>query len=195
MRGVVTVVIMLAAAGLAGAQEAPSVELAPANRAFLRPKVPVPLFTHHKTALLEVECERIAAFLARHAAEKYTAAVLRGEKEATSQGRLLLTISLHLAPLNAAAVHCCDRWTEGKAPTLPSPGEELQTFSTFLLLAAQRQGGEPGSAREALARVLTRLAADFDPRNEDAIFASEVQDRAGKTPPLRELLEGSLTVK
>jgi hypothetical protein len=87
---------------------AASADLAPEHPAFVRPKVPVPLFTHQKTALLEVECERIAAFLARHAAEKYTAAVLRHDREATAEGRLLLTISLHLAPGNGGAVHCAD---------------------------------------------------------------------------------------
>jgi len=157
--------------------------------------VPAPLFTPDKTALLEVECERIAAFLARHAAEKYTNGVLHGEREAMSEGRLMLTLSLHLAPFNAAAVHCSDCWVEGKTPSLPAPGEDTHAFSSFLLTAAQRQSGGPGTARETLSRVLTRLAADLDPKNEDAVYASEVQDQTGKAPPLRELLEGSLVVR
>lgn len=173
----------------------PTTDLAPEHRAFIKPKVPVPLFTPAKTALLEVECERIALFLARQAAEKYTAAVLRGEREAMSEGRLMLTISLHLMPLNASAVHCSDCWAEGKSPSLPPPGEDMRAFSSFLLMAAQRQGGEAGSARETLGRVLNRLAADYDPKNEDAVYASEMQDRAGKAPPLRELLEGTVVVK
>ena len=37
------------------------------KRAFVRPVVPVALFTPEKTALLEPECERIATFLARYA--------------------------------------------------------------------------------------------------------------------------------
>jgi len=174
----------------------PATDLAPEHRPFIKPKVPVPLFTPAKTALLEVECERIAIFLAREAAEKYSPAVLRGEREAMSEGRLMLTISLHLMPLNASAVHCSDCWAEGKAPSLPPPGEDMRAFSSFLLMAAQRQaGGKAGSAREVLGRVLMRLAADYDPKNEDAVYASEMQDRGGKAPPLRELLEGTVTVK
>jgi len=178
-----------------GAQDGFSPNLAPGKTAFAKPKVPAALFTHEKTALLAPECERIASFLARHAAAESTAGILRGERKAMNEGRLLLTVSLHLAPLNAAAVRCADAWSEGKAPVLPPPGENLRLFSSFLLSAAQRQGGEANSARDQLARVLIRLAADLDPENEDAIYASELQDRAGKAPPLRELLEGTLTAK
>ncbi len=159
---------------------------------FVRPKVPAALFTHEKTALLEPECERIASFLARYAAREYTAAVLRADVPARSHARLLLTVSLHLKPLNAPAVHCGQRWADGQSPNLPPPGENLRVFSNFLLSAAMRQTDKPARAREVLARILIRLAADLDPENEDAILASELQDRDGHSPPLRELLEGTL---
>ena len=162
------------------------------KRPFVRPWVPAALFTHEQTALLEPECERIAAFLARHAAREYTTAVLRGDAAARTRGRLFLTISLHLQPLNAPAVHCGQRWADGQSPSLPPPGDDLRVFSNFLLTAAARQADKPTPARETLARVLIRLAADLDPRNEAAIFASELQDRAGQSPPLRELLDGAL---
>lgn len=176
---------------VAGAQE-PAADLAPEKRKFVKPRVPAALFTQQKTALLDVECERVASFLARYAAETYSAAVLRGEAKALTQGRLLLTVSLHLVPLNANAVHCADCWSEGRAPVLAPPGEDVRVFSNFLLTAAKRQGGAEGSPRELLGRVFVRLAADLDPENEEAIYASELQDRAGKAPPLRELLEGTV---
>lgn len=162
------------------------------RRVFVRPKVPVSLFTHQQTALLEPECERIATFLARYAAEKYTEGVLRGDPEALGRGRLLLTVSRHLQAQNASAVHCATRWMDGKAPTLPPPGEDVGVFASFLLTAAQRQSDKATPAREALARILTRIAADLAPQNEDAVYASEAQDLAGKAPPLRELLDGTL---
>jgi hypothetical protein len=179
----------------AAAQDSLSPNIAPGRTTFAKPKVPVALFTHEKTALLAPECERIASFLARYAAARHTAGILRGDRKAMNQGRLLLTVSLHLAPLNAAAVHGANAWSEGEAPKLPPPGEDLRLFTNFLLSAAQRQAGEAGTAREVLARVLIRLAADLDPENEDAIYASERQDRDGKAPPLRELLEGTVAVK
>jgi hypothetical protein len=169
---------------------APAAE--PERRKFVRPAVPVARFTPEKTALLEPECERIASFLARHAAENLTAGVLAGNAAAQTKGRLLLAVSLHLQPMNAGAVHCGLRWSDGKAPSLPPPADDLRIFSNFLLSAAQRQSGKPGPAPETLARILVRLAADLDPENEDAVYASEIQDRDGKAPPLRELLEGTL---
>ena len=171
------------AAGMKGAAEPHS---------FVRPKVPAALFTHEKTALLEPECERIASFLARYAAREYTAAVLRADAPARSRARLLLTVSLHLQPLNAPAVHCGQRWADGQPPNLPPPAEDLRVFTNVLLSAARRQTDKSSPARETLSRILIRLAADLDPENEDAILASELQDRNGQSPPLRELLEGSL---
>ncbi len=172
---------------------APPAEAVPAEkRPFMRPNVPAPLFTHEKTALLEPECERIAAFLSRYAAREYTDAVLRGDAVARTRGRLLLTISLHLQPLNAPAVHCLQRWADGKPPSLPPPNDDLRVFSNFLLTAATRQADKTTPARESLARILVRLAAELDPENEAAILVSELQDRDGKAPPLRELLDGSL---
>jgi len=162
------------------------------KRGFVRPRVPVPLFTHEKTALLELECERIASFLARYAAERLTDDVLKGSAAAQARGRLLLAVSQHLQPMNPAAIHCGLRWLDGQRPALPPPGEDVRVFSGFLLSAAKRQSDKSAPAREALARILVRLAADIDPENEDAIYASERQDRAGKSPPLRELLDGTL---
>jgi len=171
---------------------APAPAREPERRKFVRPNVPVARFTHEKTALLEPECERIASFLARYAAEKLTAGVLEGNAGAQTKGRLLLAVSLHLQPMNAAAVHCGLRWSDGQAPSLPPPADDLRIFSSFLLSAAKRQTGKPGPAPEALARILVRLAADLDPENEDAVYASEIHDRDGKAPPLRELLDGTL---
>ena len=109
-----------------------------------------------------------------------------------SSGRLLLAVSQHLQPGNGSAVHCATRWLDGKAPSLAPPDDNLRVFSGFLLSAARRQADKPSPAREALARMLIRLAADIDPENEDAVYASEIQDRDGKAPPLKELLNGTL---
>lgn len=183
----------VAALGIPGPEAPPAVlPKGPEKRVFVRPKVRVALFTHEKTALLEPECERIAAFLARYAAAKLTDDVLNGNAAAQAKGRLLLTISQHLQPLNAPAVHCGLRWLDGKRPSLPPPDEDVRTFSNFLLSAAKRQSDNPTPARDVLARILIRLAADLDPENEPAVYASEIQDRDGKAPPFRDLLEGSL---
>jgi hypothetical protein len=179
--------ILLLCACCRGAQEE-----APRIVKFAKPRVPASLFTPDRTALLEPECERIATFLARYAARHCTAGVLRGEPEAVARGRLLLTVSLHLQPLNASAVHCTTRWLDGQQPALAPEEENTGVFSGFLLSAANRESARAGDSQPLLARVLRRLAADFDPKNEDAVLASEVQDRDGKAPPFRELLDGTL---
>jgi hypothetical protein len=161
---------------------------------FTRPRVPVPLFTHEHTALLAPECTRIAVDLARRAARQCSEGVLRGDPAAVGQARLWLTVSLHLEPLNASAVHCITRWLDGQPPALAPAEENLRVFTGFLLAAAAREHAKEGSHQPLLARVLRRLAADLDPRNEDAVLASELQDRDGLAPPLQALLRGTLTV-
>ncbi len=174
------------------AQDAPAVPEAPRTLRFAKPRVPVALFTPESTALLQPECDRIATRLARYAAHHCTAGVLRREPEAVARGRLLLTISLHLQPLNASATHCTLRWLDGKAPALAPEEEDLRLFSDFLCSVANREPAPNRPSQELLARVLRRLAADLSPENEAAVLASELQDQDGKAPPFRELLEGSL---
>jgi hypothetical protein len=188
----VLVAVIASLGRLPSAGEGEKTEEAPARKTFVRPRVPEALFTPEKIALLQPECERIAVYLARRAAEKYTEGVLRGDAAAMTGGRLLLTVSLHLQPLNGSAVLCASRWMDGKAPSLPPPSEDPRGFSNFLLSAARRQAGNAGPAREALGRILTFLAADLDPANEDAIYECEIQDRDHKAAPLKELLEGTL---
>ena len=69
MRALLYALAGFCAAPLA-AQDTPGANLAPEKRTFVRPKVPAALFTQDKTALLDIECERLATFLARYAAEK-----------------------------------------------------------------------------------------------------------------------------
>jgi hypothetical protein len=84
------------------------------------------------------------------------------------------------------------RWLDGKAPSLAPEEDDPRLFSDFLLSVANREPAPNRPSQELLARVLRRLAADFSPENEAAVLASEVQDRDGKAPPFRELLEGTV---
>lgn len=189
---------MLVPAEWTHGQEAPPADVPPTAapavpaRPFLRPVVPRPLFTHTTTVLLEPECERIATWLARYAAREFTAGVLRGDAEAQARGRLFLTISSHLQPRNVSAVHCANRWAEGKVPDLAPPAEDGKIFVAFLMSATGRLQQKGGPHNETLARVLTRLAADLDPENTEAVLASELQDQQRKTPPFKQLLDGTI---
>ncbi len=186
-------IVLAALLGTAGpgAADTPGGETAK-PKPFIRPNVPESLFIPEKTALLQPECERIATFLARYAAEKYTAGVLKGDASAMTKGRLLLAISQHLQPMNGSAVHCASRWMDGKEPSLQAPTDDLRQFSNFLLSAARRQADKPGKEREALGRVLIYLAAELYPANGEAIYACEIQDRDHKAAPLKEILNGTL---
>lgn len=185
MRGRLLICLLLSCATLA-AQDAQR------TAKFTRPRVPEALFTPAHTALLEPECERIATYLARFAARHCTEGVLKGDPRTIGRARLLLTVSLHVQPLNASAVHCSTRWLDGKSPALPPEEDNLRVFSAFLLTIANREGIKAGAGQDLLARVFRRLAADLDPENEAAVLASEVQDRDGKAPPLLNLINGAV---
>lgn len=161
---------------------------------FAKPVVGLALFGHEETALLQVECERVAGWLARRAAVDLTLGVLGGSGEAVEQGRRMLALAMYLDPANALAARVADRWVDGKDPELAGPDENLRVFTDFLVRVSERKAANPGAAgRQALlARFLVRLAADVDPGNEEAVYRSERQDREGQGPPWKSLLAGRL---
>lgn len=161
---------------------------------FAKPVVGRALFSHEETALLQVECERVAGWLARRAAADLTLGVLGGSGEAVERGRRMLALAMHLDPANALVARVADRWVDGKDPELSGPDENLRVFTDFLVRVSERKAANPEAAgRQALlARFLVRLAADVDPGNEEAVYRSERQDREGQGPPWKSLLAGRL---
>lgn len=161
---------------------------------FVKPVLGRALFSHEETALLQVECERVAGWLARRAAVDLTLGVLGGSGAAVERGRRMLALAMHLDPANVLVARVADRWGDGKDPELAGPDENLRVFTDFLVRVSERKAANPEAAgRQALlARFLVRLAADVDPGNEEAVYRSERQDREGQGPPWKSLLAGRL---
>ncbi len=155
---------------------------------FIRPDIRDALFTHERTALLAIECERIANNIVRHAIARHSAGILRKEDASIREGRRLLALALHLHPANPAAIATGLAWLDGKEP-FPLPEMETPAvFSAFLLAAASRQSAKAAPDRHPLPAFLILLAADVDPANADAVYLAERMAATHNAPQWKLLL-------
>ncbi len=95
--------------------------------------------------------------------------------QALAEARRLLGLALQLSPRNKRALVTNYQLTKGVMPEVTGGNYSPQVFGRLLLTRGQvleRQGGEEN---KRLARYFIHLAAILDPKNEDAVYASEVQ--------------------
>ena len=124
-------------------------------------------------AMLGREREEYAENLAVYAANR----VARGgaSKSSLAEARRLLAVSLQLAPRNKRAVVLNYQLKRGLLP-LAVPGEYSgEVLARLLFTRAQILRQQAGADNLLVARAFTELAAEMDPRNDDAVYASELQ--------------------
>lgn len=134
-------------------------------------KVQVSAFSRD-LGLLDSERDEYATNLANCATQGIAAG--KTNPEALEQARRLLLLALNLSPRNRRAIVVNFQLAKGLVP------EQIKgDFSptTLARLLSTRGGILAQSASQEdrlLARMFCQLAADLDPKNEDAVYASEV---------------------
>ncbi len=123
--------------------------------------------------MLASEREDFATNLADHAASRVAEA--KASPASLMEARHLLGVALHLSPRNKRAVVVNFQLGKGLLPEVSKAAYSAQAFSRLLLTRGQLLAKEGGGENSALARMFIQLAADMDPRNEEAVFASEMQ--------------------
>jgi hypothetical protein len=105
------------------------------------------------------------------------------------QARRILALALHLSPRNRQAVVTQFQLTKGILPEKAEGDYSPQVLARLLLtrgqLLLQQQEGE----NRALGRYLIQLAAEIDPRNEDAVYASEIMRLDSGAPDWKQLTD------
>lgn len=135
------------------------------------PKVERSMFTR-ELGMLDSERDEYATNLAQLAANRVAA-----EKAAPAslvEARRMLALALHLSPRNKRALVTNFQLGKGVPPEAAEGAYSAQAFARLLFSRGQlleKQGGEENGK---LARLFIQLAAAMDPRNEDAVYASEV---------------------
>ncbi len=123
--------------------------------------------------MLDREREEYADNLAIHAVNE----VARTKASAASleKARRYLALSLHLAPRNKRALVANYQLSRGVVPEPVESDYSSEVLARLLFTRSQVLRQQKGPENVLLSRYFTELAAELDPRNEDAVYASELQ--------------------
>jgi hypothetical protein len=123
--------------------------------------------------LLDREREEYADNLTGYASNQVAAA--KASVASLAEARRLMALALHLAPRNRKALVLSFQLSRGLLPE-PVPGDYRPDVLAGLLHARGQTLKQQGGVENGLlARVFTELAAEMDPKNDDAVYASELQ--------------------
>jgi hypothetical protein len=122
--------------------------------------------------MLETEREEYATNLAASASNR----VVTANASATSlqDAKRMLAVSLHLSPRNRKALVTIFQLGKGLLPEATEGDYSPQVFARLLLARGQSLEKQTSPENQSLGRVFIELAAQIDPKNEDAVYASEV---------------------
>lgn len=136
------------------------------------PKVGAGMFTDN-LGMLGSERDDYATNLAIYATNRVAAA--KASQASLDEARRLLAISLHLSPRNRKALVSTFQLGKGVLPETVTSDYSPQVLARLLLTRGQLLQKQGGEENLVLARIFVELAAGMDPKNEDAVYASEVQ--------------------
>lgn len=145
-----------------------------AGRAFVwdPPKVVESVFTQD-VGMLDSERDEYATNLAVFASNSVVAA--KASVASLADARRILALALQLSPRNKRAVVVSFQLSKGLLPAVVEGNYSPQVLARLLLTRGQLLTKEGGAENKRLARYFIQLAAEMDPKNEDAVYASEVQ--------------------
>jgi hypothetical protein len=123
--------------------------------------------------MLDSEREEYATSFANYAANRVAAA--KATPASLEEARRLISLALHLSPRNKRAVILNFQLSQGTVPEAVAVDFSPETLSRLIATRAGILAKQPGDENLLVARMFMQLAARIDPRNEDAVYASEVQ--------------------
>ncbi len=136
------------------------------------PQVERSIFTRD-LGMLDTEREEYATNLAKLAANSVAAA--KASPASLADARRMIALALQLSPRNKRAMVVNFQLGKGILPEKSETTYSAQVFARLILTRGQLLEQQGGEDNLMLARYFTRLAAELDPKNEDAVYASEVQ--------------------
>ena len=98
-----------------------------------------------------------------------------GSQESLKQARNILGLALHLSPRNKKCVVVNAQLAKGVFPAEIAGDYKVEVFSGLLLARGQVLEKSEQELNRGLARYFIDLAAIIDPRNEDAVYESELR--------------------
>lgn len=123
--------------------------------------------------MLDTEREEYATNLANLAANAVAAA--KASPASLADARRMIALALQLSPRNKRAVVVNFQLGKGVLPEKTESEYSPQVFARLILTRGQLLEKQGGEDNVRLGRYFIQLAAELDPKNEDAVYASEVQ--------------------
>lgn len=108
----------------------------------------------------------------------YAVKILRqsqGGQESLDLARRILGLALHLSPRNKKCLVVNAQLARGIMPEPVAGDYDPEVFARLLLTRGQLLEKRGGESNAMVARYLIDLAATIDPRNEDAVYESEIR--------------------
>ena len=129
--------------------------------------------------MLDAERQEYATNLANCAATGIVQA--KASPASVEIARRLLTLGLNLSPRNKRAIILNFQLAKGMLPEVAKGDYSPQVLARLLLTRGQLLAKQETPENLMLSRMFFQLAAELDPKNEDAVYASEV-DRLDHGP-------------
>ncbi len=118
------------------------------------------------------ERDEYASNLAAYAANRISES--GASPDSLTQARRLLALAMQLSPRNKQAVVTQFQLAKGIVPEKTVADYSPKVLARLLLTRGQLLSQQAEGENTALAHYLIQLAAEIDPRNEDAVYASEI---------------------
>lgn len=136
------------------------------------PVVGAGVFTD-KLGMLEREREEYANNLAGYASNRVAAA--KASTASLNEARRLVALAMHLAPRNRKALVLSFQLSRGVVPEAEPDNYRPEVLAGLFFTRAQVLKEQGGAENLLLSKVFTELSAEMDPKNDDAVYASELQ--------------------
>lgn len=125
-----------------------------------------------KLSMMDKEREEYAINIANYVGNQVADA--QGSPESLQQARRLLALSLHLSPRNRRAVVMNYQLERGILPQKVEGDYSFEVLARLMLTRGQLLLKQTVEEDVLLGRCFVEVAAEMDPRNEDAVYASEL---------------------
>lgn len=135
------------------------------------PKITQSMFTRD-IGMLDTERDDYATNLAIYAANQIAAQ--KANSSSLADARRVLGLALHLSPRNKRAVVLNFQLAKGMIPETTQGNYSSPVLARLLLTRGQLLNKQGGEENKKLARYFIQMAADMDPKNDDAVYNAEV---------------------
>jgi hypothetical protein len=123
--------------------------------------------------MMDTERDQYATNFANLASNRVAAA--KASPTSLEQARKLVSLALHLSPRNKRAVIVNFQLSQGILPETVPVDFSAEAMARLIFARASLLLKQEGEENRIVARMFTQLAAQLDPKNEEAVYASEVQ--------------------